>query len=82
LAPSPGWLGYKETLWQYLERSTDPIAVDTRVRWDSWLARMPAGPRDALIVRLKGRIDNQVRDAVAELVTCVLLDSIYPRPST
>jgi hypothetical protein len=39
---------------------------------------MPAEPRDALIVRLKGRIDNQVRDAVAELVTFVLLNSVYP----
>jgi hypothetical protein len=77
-APSPGWRGRKETLWQYMERSTDPIAVDTRTRWDSWLARMPTEPRDALIVRLKGRIDSQVRDAVAELVTFVLLDSVYP----
>jgi hypothetical protein len=77
-APSSGRRGHKETLWQYIERSTDPIAVDTGVRWDSWLARMPSGPRDALIGRLKGRIDNQVRDAVAELVTFVLLDSIYP----
>lgn len=77
-APSPGGRGRKETLWQYLERSTDPIAVDTRVRWDSWLARMPAGPRDALLVRLKGGNDNQVRASVTELVTFVLLDSVYP----
>jgi len=36
------------------------------------------GPRAALIRRLQDRHDEQVRAALAELVTFVLLDSVYP----
>ncbi len=44
-----------------------------------WLARMPAGQaRDELIRRLQGRDDTQVSAALAELVTFILLDSVYP----
>lgn len=78
VALSPDKRGRKETLWDYIERSSDQIAADTRTRWDAWLARMPADPRSALIGRLKNRMDSQVRDAVTELVTFVLLDSVYP----
>ncbi len=39
---------------------------------------MPPGPRAALIRRLRDRHDEQVRAALAELVTFVLLDSVYP----
>jgi hypothetical protein len=77
-ASSPGGRGRKETIWQFVERSTEPIAGDTRARWDAWLARMPAEPRAALIHRLKGRNDDHVRAALAELVTFVLLDAVYP----
>jgi hypothetical protein len=45
----------------------------TRARWDAWLAQMPVEPRAALIHRLKGRNDDHVRAALAELVTFVLL---------
>lgn len=78
VALSPDKRGRKETLWDYIERSSDPIPADTRARWDAWLARMPAGPRSALIGRLKNRMDSQVRDTVTELVTFVLLNSVYP----
>lgn len=77
-ALSPGGRGRKETLWQFIERSTEPIAGDTRARWDGWLARMPAGPRAAMVHRLQGRNDDHVRAALAELVTFVLLDAVYP----
>jgi hypothetical protein len=78
VALSPDKRGRKEILWDYIERSSDPIPADTRTRWDAWLARMPVGPRSALIGRLKNCMDSQVRDAVTELVTFVLLDSVYP----
>ena len=43
------------------------------------LARMPAGQdRDELIRRLQSREDPQVSAALAELVTFILLDSVYP----
>jgi hypothetical protein len=77
-ASSPGGRGRKETLWQFIERSTEPIAADTRARWDGWLARMPAEPRAAMVHRLKGRNNDHVRAALAELVTFVLLDAVYP----
>jgi len=77
-APSPGGRKRDESVWQFLERSTEAIAADTRARCDAWLARMPAGPRNSLVHRLKDRHDAKVRDALAELVTFVLLDSIYP----
>lgn len=77
-ASSPGERGRKETLWQFIERSSEPIAGDTRARWDRWLARMPAEPRAAIVHRLKGRNDDHVRAALAELVTFVLLDAVYP----
>lgn len=63
---------------QFLERSTEPIASDTRASWNAWLARMPTEPRAALIHRLKGRNDDHVRAALAKLVTFVLLDAVYP----
>jgi hypothetical protein len=53
--------------------------VAARTRWDNWLARMPAGQaRDELIRRLQSRDDTQVSAALAELVTFILLDSVYP----
>jgi hypothetical protein len=54
------------------------VAAAARAQWDGWLSRMPPGPRAALIRRLQDRHDEQVRAAVAELVTFVLLDSVYP----
>ncbi len=62
VALSPDKRGRKETLWDYIERSSDPIAADTRTMWDAWLARMPADPRSALAGRLKNRMDSQVRE--------------------
>ena len=76
--PAPGARKRDETVWQFLERSTESVAVDTRTRWDAWLPRMPSEPRDALIHRLKAHHDAAVRDALSELVTFVLLDSVYP----
>jgi hypothetical protein len=77
-SPAPGGRRRDETVWQFLERSTEPVAVDTRARWDAWLARMPASARAALVTRLKDRHNELVRSALAELVTFVLLDCIYP----
>src|ERR1022692_4264575 len=51
------------------------VAAPARAQWDGWLSRMPPGPRAALIRRLQDRHDEQVRAALAELVTFVLLDS-------
>lgn len=76
-APAPGGRKRTETVWQFLERSTESVATDTRTRWDAWLGRMPSGPRDSLIHRLKARHDATVRDALSELVTFILLDSVY-----
>jgi len=39
---------------------------------------MPAGARATLVTRLKDRHNELVRSALAELVTFVLLDSVYP----
>ncbi len=39
---------------------------------------MPLRPRTALITRLKDRHDELVRAALAELVTFVMLDAVYP----
>jgi hypothetical protein len=75
--PSAGGRRRRETIWQFLERSSEPVAADTRARWDSWLARMPEEPREAFIHRLKLRKDDQVRATLAELVTFVLLDAVY-----
>ena len=77
-ASSPGERGRKETIWQFVERSTEPVAGDIRARWDAWLARMPAEPRAAMIHRLKGRNNDHVQAALAELVTFVLLNAVYP----
>jgi len=69
----------RETAWKYLQRSSEPEAVAARTRWDNWLTRMPAGQaRDELIRRLQDREDTQVSAALAELVTFILLDSVYP----
>jgi hypothetical protein len=67
-----------ESVWHWLERSSEPVAAAARAQWDGWLSRMPPGPRAALIRRLQDRHDEQVRAALAELVTFVLLDSVYP----
>jgi hypothetical protein len=78
-AQDPGPRRQRETAWKYLQRSSEPEAVAARTRWDNWLARMPAGQdRDELIRRLEGREDPQVSAALAELVTFILLDSVYP----
>jgi hypothetical protein len=67
-----------ESVWQFLERSSEQVAATARAQWDSWLIRMPPEPRKDLIRRLKDRSDEQVRAAFAELITFVLLDSVYP----
>ena len=77
-SPGPGGRRRDESVWQFLERSTDPVATDTRARWDAWLARMPTSARAALVTRLKDRHNELVRSALAELVTFVLLDRVYP----
>jgi hypothetical protein len=77
-APEAGPRRNAESVWQFLERSSEPVAADTRARWDEWLSRMPEEPRAALVSRLRGREDGQVRAALAELVTFVLLNSVYP----
>lgn len=77
-SPAPGGRRQDETVWQFLERSTEPVAAETRARWDTWLARMPASARAALVTRLKDRHNDLVRAALAELVTFVLLDCVYP----
>ncbi len=77
-ASEPGARRRDESVWRWLERSSEPVAAAARAQWDGWLSRMPPGPRAALIRRLQDRHDEQVRAAVAELVTFVLLDSVYP----
>jgi hypothetical protein len=77
-APEPGARRRDESVWRWLERSSEPVAAAARAQWDGWLSRMPPGPRAALIRRLQDRHDEQVRAALAELVTFVLLDSVYP----
>jgi hypothetical protein len=77
-APEPGTRRRNETVWQFLERSNEPAAVAARAQWDGWLSRIPPGPRQALIRRLQDRHHEQVRAALAELVTFVMLDSVYP----
>jgi hypothetical protein len=76
--PEPGARRRNQTVWQFLERSSEPVAAAARAQWDGWLSRMPSGPRDALVRRLQDRHDEQVRAALAELVTFVMLDSVYP----
>ena len=75
---SPGPRSRRESVWQFLERSSQPEAAAARTQWDDWLRRMPQGPRDALITRLRARDERQVRAALAELVTYVLLDAASP----
>ena len=77
-SPGPGGRRRDESVWQFLERSTEPVAVDTRARWDAWLARMPASAWAALVTRVKDRHNEMVRSVLAELVTFVLLDCVYP----
>ena len=77
-APEPGARRPGESVWQFLERSSEPVAAAARAQWDGWLSQMPSGPRAALIRRLQDRHDEQVRAALAELVTFVILDSVYP----
>lgn len=74
----PGARHRAESVWQFLERSSEPVAATARARWDNWLTRMPPEPRKDLIRRLQDRSDEQVRAALAELFTFVLLDSVYP----
>ena len=76
--PEHGARRRDESVWRWLERSSEPVAAAARAQWDGWLSRMPPGPRAALIRRLQDRHDEQVRAALAELVTFVLLDSVYP----
>jgi len=54
-SPQPGPRRNGESAWQFLERSSEPVAVAARARWDDWLSRMPEGPRDTLISRLRAR---------------------------
>jgi hypothetical protein len=70
-APLPGGRGHVESIWHFLERSTEPVAIETRRRRDEWLSWMPPDARAALITRLKDRHDDLVRAALAE--TFVLL---------
>jgi hypothetical protein len=77
-APEAGARRRDESVWRWLERSNEPVAAAARAQWDGWLSRMPPGPRTALIRRLQDRHDEQVRAALAELVTFVLLDSVHP----
>ena len=77
-SPAAGGRTGHESVWQFLERSPEPVAAETRTRWDAWLSRMPADARAALVTRLKDRHDEQVRSALAELVTFILLDCVYP----
>jgi hypothetical protein len=78
VARQPGARRRSETVWQFLERSSQPEAVAARAQWDDWLSRMPQGARDAFIRRLQDRTDGQVRAVLAELITFALLDSVYP----
>jgi hypothetical protein len=75
-SPAAGGRTGHESVWQFLERSTEAVAAETRTRWDVWLSRMPAAARAALVTRLKDRHDELVRGALAELVTFVLLDCV------
>ena len=77
-APEPGARRRDESVLRWLERSSEPVAAAARAQWDGWLSRMPPGPRAAVIRRLQDPHDEQVRAALAELVTFVLLDSVYP----
>jgi hypothetical protein len=77
-APKPGAQRREESVWQFLERSSQPEVAATRAQWDGWLSRMPSGPREVLIRRLQDRSDEQVHAALAELVTFILLGSVYP----
>ena len=77
-APEAGARRRDDSVWHWLERSSEPVAAAARAQWDGWLSRMPPGPRAALVRRLQDRNDEQVRAAVAELVTFVSLDSVYP----
>lgn len=74
----PGARRRTESVWQFLERSSEPVADSTRAQWDDWLLQMPPKPREDLIRRLKDRSDEQVRAALAELITYILLASVYP----
>jgi hypothetical protein len=67
-----------ESVWQWLERSSELAAEAARAPWDDWLSHMPPEPRAALIRRLQDRKDEQVRAALAELFMFVLPDIIYP----
>ncbi len=77
-AREPGARRRTESVWQFLERSSEAVAATARAQWDGWLTRIPPGPRKDLIRRLQDRSDEQVRAALAELITFVLLDSVYP----
>ena len=57
-APAPGARRRDESVWRWLERSSEPVAAAARAQWDGWLSRMPPGPRAALIRRLQDRHDE------------------------
>jgi hypothetical protein len=44
-APEPGARRRDESVWRWLERSSEPVAAAARAQWDGWLLRMPPGPR-------------------------------------
>lgn len=75
--PQPGPRRSTETRWEWLERSSEPIATHTRARWERWLRMLPPESRTSILSRLKGS-DEQLEAALAELVTFVLLRCIYP----
>jgi len=52
-APEPSARRRDESVWRWLERSSEPVAAAARAQWDGWLSRMPPGPRAALIRSLQ-----------------------------
>lgn len=76
--PEPGPRRTGESVWGWLERSNEPVAVAARAQWEEWLSQLPPSVRDAFVRRLKDHSAEQVRAALAELVMFKLLDSVYP----
>ena len=75
--PEPGPRRSTETRWQWLERSSEPVAAETRARWGRWLRMLPGESRTSILSRFKSS-DEQQEAALAELVSFVLLRSVYP----
>jgi len=46
-APEPVARRRDESVWRWLERSSESVAAAARAQWDGWLSRMPPGPRAA-----------------------------------